>query len=214
MIIFIHTPKCGGKSLKESLRKVYGDKMFLDYPNPLEKSLIHKLRAIARKIIFFNKSFELVYGHFCFDNYKKLISQKSKTAMFFRDPIDLISSYYFYSVEKYPNRHYKDIISFSKQKKIREFYKLFLGQLQVEDITYIGIVEEYAKSLRLYKKIIGPNLTENHFNITVKKPKNYKEYLKERGLLEEMKNLMEENIKIYNRAKERFNYLCDKYNVT
>ncbi|MCP4647102.1 MAG: hypothetical protein GY852_05100, partial [bacterium] len=145
MIIFVHTPKCGGKSLKESLIEAYGKGIRLDYANPLDTSLLAPLLHIGTYVKGrpFEK-YEVVYGHFSFDRHKNIL-KKNKTAMFFRDPIDLVCSYYFYLREKYPDKNWGDIVTFAKEKKLEHFYKKFLGELPVSELDIIGIVEEYEK---------------------------------------------------------------------
>jgi len=40
IIIFVHMPKCGGKSIKRALKDIYGDRLDLYYLNPRKEAFI------------------------------------------------------------------------------------------------------------------------------------------------------------------------------
>jgi len=208
---FVHTPKCGGKSLRKSLQLAYGEKLLLDYANPLDerwqKKIEHRLTYLKRNV-FCRKEYDIVYGHFSFDRYRTgLQKPDAKTAMFFREPIDLICSYYFYTKQKHPDSGIQDIVSFAQGEKYRHLYQTLLGHVPVERLDFVGLMERYEESFALFSRLTGKTIDIQHVNITKSKPKNYHEYLHEQGAYAIVREAMAENIVIYERAKSRFEEL-------
>ncbi|MEM7333427.1 MAG: hypothetical protein AAF490_15160 [Chloroflexota bacterium] len=216
MILFAHTPKCGGKSFRESLKKVYGERLLLDYANPLNRTVKNRLSQIRAyyRVKSTLHQFDIVYGHFSFARYRTMSNgSNAQFGMFFREPIALISSYYYYIVEKYPERPAPPIKEFVEQKKHVQFYRAFLGHLSADQLHFVGIFEEYGKSLRLYEAMFGQKLDEHHINKTQSKPRNYHDELKKNGNFTAVNQAMHQNQIIYDTAVARFEALCAKYGV-
>ena len=124
--------------------------------------------------------------------------------MFFREPMELVCSFYFYYIEKYPNKSNLNIIDFIKENNIDHFYKVYLGSFEVDKIDFIGILEEYDTSIFLFEKIFKKKLFENRINSTKKKPNNYINFLRKNNFYDEVKFLMKENYNNNNLALKRF----------
>jgi len=99
------------------------------------------------------------------------------------------------SFNKYPDKSYKDIVHFIKQNNLENFYSIFLGKVKVEELDFVGIVERYEDSLKLFENIFGEKLHEKEINVNKKKLKDYKHYLYEGGVLSEVNKLMQKNKK-------------------
>lgn len=97
-----------GKSFWEGLKEEFGARLLLDYAHPLKKIFIINSLVAGHFLndLFLVKRYVIIYGHSSFSRYTSLIKKDDdvKTAMFFRDPIDLLCSLYFYIKEKYPER--------------------------------------------------------------------------------------------------------------
>ena len=223
MILFVHIPKCGGKSFRSGLEQAYNDELVLHYNNPLKKHPIHNavpvfIRHNIKKMMgrLVNvESAKLIYGHYCFDDFPELIKDQSTLCgAFFRDPIEWLGSYLFYMQQK----HMKDIkpehiIKHIKKNQLDKGYALFLGSLKVDSLDYIGIVEDYENSLKLYKSITGVDILPHYINQTQNAPKSYKQYFMDQGVLQDVFNIMEENIEIYQQALKRYSSLKKEYKV-
>lgn len=207
MWIFVHMPKCAGKSLRHALERAYGDRLLLDYANPYKKDIRHRFlyaRQYLKGFVFARQKPEIVYGHSSFARYRRFIGKEGvRTAMFFREPVDLICSYYFYLKAKYPDRVKGTLAEFARTDEARHFYRAFLGPLEPEQLDFVGLVESYDASLDLFERLSGVALDRERKNITKNKPENYRRYLEERGWLEEVESAMAENREIYDRAKRR-----------
>ena len=214
MIYFTHIPKCGGKSLRVSLEQAYGERLMLYYNNPLKKKPWRlKGKQFAGKFLRgmhpeVGEEIEIVYGHYCLDDFLKEVKQTNAfTAAFFREPIEWVGSYLLYAKQKGSQKLIGDPIEDIKRLRLTEGYQFFLGGLSVDDLSFVGLVEEYDESLRVFKEITNVSLSKQYQNKTNNAPQSYRRLFEEQGVLSEIQNLMVKNINIYNRAKERFQEL-------
>lgn len=58
---------------------------------------------------------------------------------------------------------------------------------------------------------MNTSIRQKRINVTKSKLKNYHEYLRERGVFEEVSDAMSENIRIYHEAKERYQTPLNTY---
>ena len=218
MLIFLHIPKCGGKSLRRSLVDSYGsENISLYYNNPLRKykknqffplHVFQGLRLLKPRKLPLES--DVVYGHFCLNDFKSVLKTPHNfCAAFFRDPIELIGSYIFYSHQKQAGNEEVyiediDFIKYVEDHKLQHFYRSFLGDFQPQDLDFIGITEHYADSLNLFNEKFGANLTINFANKTENAPEKYASFFKQQGLLDDMEDLMSMNTEIYNQALKIF----------
>lgn len=209
IIIFVHMPKCGGKSVRHSLETAYGSSFKQHYVNPLKKHSIPKVSFLMRPKWPNKSNTEVVYGHFCFDQFAIYsLFNPVKKAMLFRHPIDLVCSSYFYRREKHAEAYANiSLIEYAQRKDMQKIFSLYLGRTKVEDLDFVGIQEHFAESLKLYERLFGVKLENQRVNETQSKPVDYKSYLIEEGLLDEVTKLMAKNIAIYESALARFNQL-------
>jgi len=209
MIIFVHMPKCGGKSIRHSLETTYGSAFKQHYVNPRKEHSSSILSFLMRPKWPSKVDTEVVYGHFCFDQFAIYgLFNPIKKAMLFRHPIDLVCSSYFYRREKHVDEYRNTtLIEYAKRKDMRDIFNLYLGRTRVEDLDFVGIQERFSESLALYEKLFGKKLENQRVNETQSKPVDYKSYLIQEGLLEEVASLMASNIAIYEKALVRFEEL-------
>lgn len=212
MILFLHIPKCGGKSLREGLKQAYGDGLQLYYNNPLKKpsykqsAFFYFLKNLIKPVPV---SGEIVYGHYSFNDFRKTIPDPDvRLASFFREPVEWVGSYLFYMAQKKPGSvtgdHLKDIKALGLDKA----FSCFLGNVLPQRLDFVGLVENYDTSLELYKEMFGVSFAQKHINKTTDAPESYEEFFAEQGILSDVRDLMAANIKIYEQAQERFSELC------
>lgn len=215
MIIFPHIPKCGGSSVRTALGNAYGDRLSLLYSNPWNQGPVTRFKVAVQQRWPDNRTTDVIYGHFSLERFF-LFSKicDPKFAMFFRHPIDLSCSMYFYEKQKKPQKYaeitYLDLL---RSKKMRSFFRTYLAWLPVESLDYVGIQEYIDDSICLFDRKFGTRLEVPNENVTKGKPTDYWSHLKESGELELALELMSENIEIYEAAKSRFRQLCSDFEI-
>ena len=215
MIFFVHIPKCGGKSFRKGLEQAYGDDLLLYYNNPLKDHVTPKtgIFKTVHNLCFDlkNAKKKIVYGHYSLDEFLPL-NNKSAGA-FFRDPVEWVGSLLLYRQKKHRRDVSSDLLTEIREGDLEKGYDQFLGTYRPAQLDYVGLVEEYERSLRLFEKVFGQKIEYFHANKTEGAPKPYRDNFDESGILEEVTNLMLDNQSIYDEAKERFEALCKAHNV-
>lgn len=218
-VVLVHTPKCAGKALRESLKTAYGEALYLRYSNPLK---LDGVRRTAQRIRgeTVNRA-ELrtcgcVFGHFSLAGYRRAVRFGDvRTGMFFREPLDLLVSYYFYHHGKRRgdggslDEHAGGLLHLAGQPYMRSFYRRFLGGLTPRQLDYVGLFEHLDRSLELYGQVFGVRLIPSRTNVTRARPRDARLYLHEAGLASTIDDLMAENHACYREACERFTTLCE-----
>ncbi len=217
MLFFVHMPKCGGSSLRKTLAEAYGDRLLLDYTNPLKMSPLRRQAELLNGYLKGRKraaGYDCVFGHYCFDRYAGYGSADgTRRAAFFREPMDLLCSRYFYLQRKHPEDYQESIETFVARRVNRSFFRIFLGRTRVDRLDFVGLTEDYARSLQLFEAIFGCELTEYRRNVNQARPDDYGTYLQDRGVHQTVSRLMAENQTIYDLTRRRFESLCREYGV-
>lgn len=222
MIVFSHIPKAAGSSFREGLINELSDRVYLDYVNPLSFSKYKKRRGLRHKakkwleLIKFranikdnSQKYDVVYGHFPLRRYTFI--KNAKFAMFFRDPLSLVSSYYYHIDKKWNDKFSKpeSLEDFMFTREMSRFYEIFIRPYGVEDIDFIGITEEYDRSLDLFEKMFGYRIDRKEINKGT--GRDYYKDLADMNLLDRAKIHLQPQIDTYIMAKRRFEKLCIQY---
>jgi hypothetical protein len=168
MIISIHIPKTAGVSFQAHLQSLFGARMLLDYgdwvgidtpeANERRTARVAEMRAQRDGLL---EHFDLIYGHFAADKYADLFPVAQYTA-FFRDPYQqMVSLYEFFSRsrpgEEEDYLHPGAEIFHQWGPTLPEFIASasnvqtsFLGTIAVEDMTVVGLTEQYERSVSLF----------------------------------------------------------------
>lgn len=208
-------PKCGGSSIRTALDEAYGSRLKRYYLNPVKKHSKRILPFILRPRWINNRETGIVYGHFCFDQFGLYsLFKPVQKAMFFRNPIDLFCSSYFYSKEKHGKKFENVTLQeYAEQNDIKNIFDLFLGRTKVKELKFVGLLEQFEPSAELYGKIFDVKLPIHHVNRTKNRPIDYKRYLEDNNMLEFVISKLDKNIRIYNEAKNKFMEMAVKYNI-
>ncbi|MBS3903242.1 MAG: sulfotransferase family 2 domain-containing protein [Anaplasmataceae bacterium] len=222
MIISSHIPKTAGMSFSKALQDAYRGRLLLDYEDYTTSLFLrHKIvRVKNRWEVFLRREeiyrkYDVIHGHFALNKYNLLFKELNYCA-FFREPIArCVSQYIFW--KKHPelindNSQLKKMIesnmdfeSFSQQKDQRVFYRIFLGSVPVDKLSFIGLTEAYEDSLRLFKNIFGKELMVCNENRSISD--GYLEVSKDEINSRVVKEAQKDNDFIYDQARRRFEYL-------
>ncbi len=84
---------------------------------------------------------------------------------------------------------------------------------RVDRLDFVGLTEDYARSLQLFEAIFGCELIEYRRNVNQARPDDYGTYLQDRGVHQTVSRLMAENQRTYDLARRRFETLCRDFGV-
>lgn len=221
MIVSVHIPKTAGTSFGAGLEHTFGTRLLLDYADrPLSsaardvKERKQSSERICRDPFSYIRDYDAVHGHFCASKYFPLRGQ-AQFAFFFRDPIARTVSHYYQWQRDLtaPNELAKSIRSgkltleqFSAVPEMRHLYRIFLDGLAIERLTFVGITEAYDRSIDLFKAIFNVELPSQKLNIG-----SLQDDMLSRTLSNAIATSQEENAKIYEAARKRFDVLCDAH---
>ena len=154
---------------------------------------------------------KILYGHFCLDNLPKPSGRSISLGAFFRDPVDWFGSYFFYIRRKYPSEIPDDPIWLNNKLKLHKGFRAYLGSYEIADLKFVGITEDFGKSLDLFSKVFDKNVPQHLSNVTRGKPKSYQAFFEDRGI--DVDDLMADNNAIYRTAVKRYRDLCEEFSV-
>ena len=198
-ITYIHIPRTGGGSFIQLLNDWYSPD-FYKYPGTNYAPRKRKAKHIA--------------GHFQFH----IRFKETFLCTFVRDPIEwTISLWHYYNMltQTRPNRkHFKtpiDLMNWKDKsnkitKKNHNVQSAYLGLSTPEDFDFIGITDQYEDSIKLFQRIapLSKIRVWNNHRINAA-PRNNIEIKQE--WIEQIKERNQQDIELYERAKERFNQL-------
>lgn len=147
--IFVHIVKTGGTSLREMIKKLYNDKYILDKTwNKKNKIITIKNKPYPKNY----KSKSVIHGHFRFDRYEHL---GWPMITFIRHPVSRMVSEYSRIQYRLKGQYNLDIVSFAKIHR-SNLYGEVIGD--VSKFAFIGITENYDKSIKELEKVLGIKL--------------------------------------------------------
>jgi hypothetical protein len=230
LIAFLHMLKAGGTSFRSLLEPVYRDRLYCDYDDiPMSNRPEHALERRARMRAVQDQGLPpntaIVFGHFVLSKYLFLRPQPAYATMF-REPVARTVSHYFH-YQRYRGNprnellpEHLSLLEFARLPKYADTYRFLLGDVPMSELSYIGLTEEFDRSVRLFNRMFGVELrlpsSCARKSVHLNRAQEYHDplsYLESEGLLEEVTSAQRINIEIYKQAKERFANLCAHYGV-
>ena len=165
-----------------------------------------------------NNCYDAIHGHFIADKYLGLFDNAQYIA-FFRNPYQQAMAHYHY-LRRNTNRvsdvnqevhpevqlfidHKPTLLDYLEWPMYRDHQSQFLGSLCVDDLAFVGISEQYAKSLELFKRTFGRDLGPPVFANT-NEERGDGEYVVDSDVRLAVKKYRAHDLETYARAKELF----------
>jgi hypothetical protein len=177
MFVSVHIPKCAGTSFRKALQQGFGPAVFFDYGDTI---LDLTTRAVMRRAIRYgeiekylkgNLELKIIHGHFYLSKYDYLLNEK-KYITIIRHPTSLVPSYYNYLCRIKRNnflslraRDHSSLESFVEDPVFQNIITRLLSPLHVNEFAYIGIQENYQRSIGRLGEILGVKLSVEHENV-------------------------------------------------
>ena len=218
MILSIHVPKSGGNSLRQLLQLEYGERLLLDYgdwagfnvPEAIQrcKRRAQKARTKRKEIA---EKYDIIHGHFVADKYLHLFPQQEFVA-FFRDPYQQALSHYYFLLRNPQREHLEEkmfheakmtLHDYLRWEAFRDQQSQYLGSLTVEDLTMVGLSEEFNESLELFHSLFGRRLRAGTF-LNVNPDHLGRDYEIDIDVRRAVEKYRAADIDLYRRAKDIF----------
>ncbi|SLM31066.1 hypothetical protein MTBBW1_2650003 [Desulfamplus magnetovallimortis] len=197
ILIFNHIPKCGGSSLKKSLRSIFGDNFHeIRYHRNISK-------LDNKKILTGN---HCIAGHFCTGiNHIFPKDIKLKTITILRHPFELFISYYKMNAQGFMSNNQIESYLCNYQNNILLYYlgvrSVKEGITKLRQYTCFGLQEQYNDSLTVFEKIAGVfPLSRKPSNVSFQQPIKFDHCLKEKFYELNIKDIL-----FYEDAAQYFN---------
>lgn len=150
MLISVHVPKCAGTSFRGVLQEIYGPRIWLNYG-----CVFHKAKADPGLI---PPNTSCIHGHFIADSFDELFPSR-RYITWVRHPVERVVSNYYHFLRSPDMRDDCCRALFDRKLSLLQFAELpwmqnettrYLANKPVEDFAFVGIVEKYQASLKVF----------------------------------------------------------------
>lgn len=207
-LIFVHIPKTAGTSFAQVLMEVHGKGFLRSDGDDPWTAIDHGVTCIA--------------GHFSIGRFR-LRFPSAEHAVWFRDPVErVISDYEHWKRNDLDNplwREFRDtemsLLTFAAWHPARNLQHRLMLHYPVERLAYVGIAEEFDRSIRLFAKMFRVNGAAARAGPTNVNPEKrvgvpYDVGPLNRRVIESLNAL---DAQLYARARARFSQLCAEHGV-
>jgi len=225
MLISVHIPKTGGSSFRTLLKNHFSNKLLLDYGdtpfnhhsfirNTITITKMWSARSVEQRC-------DCIHGHFLPIKYI-LLKEKTFT-VWLREPVEMVVSLYYYiqrnaeTQQRKINRYMGDVnISLEDFCKIGHFHNIYakyLWGMSLEQFSFVGITENYAHSIEIFKKQHNIPSEGNLIveNVNPNKSTPIETYEVTHKLRQQICNFNYKDIEIYRKALEINERLEQRY---
>lgn len=208
MIFSIHIPKSGGTTFKEYLNQCFPGKVAFDYQRDKSK-ILDELPGDTM----------VLHGHFKSNHYKDHFTN-ARYITWLRNPTQIPVSMYYYFLRnpdmdnKYCARLYEQNQSLEEFILSRKNWNLatkFVDGKPLSDFDFVGIVEEYDASIKLFNRIFK---IENEIIVKPRnqnKSKSPGKYKVDPLLIKEIELRCMEDMRLYREGQKQLKDLVNKH---
>lgn len=226
LIISIHIPKAAGRSFQSRLQSSFGSRALFDYgdwigldtPDVVARRQLRRAEVQARRDELI-RDYDIIHGHFAADKYLELFPTTGFAA-FFRDPHQQTVSHYQFFL-RHPEIDHPAVRTFHEMRmSLSEFVAAFprmqsrhLGRVAVEDLSMVGIMEQYERGVALFEAVFGRRLAPETLRENVNPNRQGDAYSIDETVRKAVDTHSADDIELYRRACERFGQQCARYGL-
>jgi hypothetical protein len=224
LIVSIHIPKAAGQSFRARLQSTFGSRALIDYGDLVgydtSEAIVQRerrrLEIRARRDQLLH-DYDVIHGHFVADKYIGLFPT-TNFAAFFRDPYQQAVSHYQFML-RHPEIDHPVIKAVHETRMsllefigaYPEMQSWFLGQLVVQDLVMVGLMEQYERSVALFEAIFGCKLAPESSRENVNPNRRGDSYPIDPVVRKAVEIHRARDLDLYHRARERFVRLSIHY---
>ena len=161
-IISLHIAKTGGKSFVNILNDIFGNENVIR----LRKVKENKLEVEDWSLFIKQEAhkYKVIHGHFHYERIKDIhLNSKAKIIIWIRDPVERVISRYLFlqkHIRANPDHFQKEkkdmsLVNFASLYDQRNVMSKYLTGIPVEDLFFVGILEQFEQSVEEFKQLLG-----------------------------------------------------------
>lgn len=219
MLLSVHVPKTGGRSLFKDLGDAFGPRILwhnndwveITTPQARERRERHRAELIGDPGLFAQR-FDAIHGHFSARKYAGLF-RDARLLTFVRDPFQHAVSSYEFAVRSESLSHpghdafkARHLSIFELIEMYPNHQSMYLDGVLLEDFALVGITEFYAESRALIGRIFGVTMPTHGTRENVN-PGRRGAYTISPEVRRAVQRHRGGDIELYRRALERFEQL-------
>lgn len=205
-LLCIHIPKTAGRTFRQALKSHYGEDGVLTLDHQFLKKRNETLEDYPVR------KYPVVHGHLFFNQLQPFATPSTKWITWLRHPVDrVLSNYFFYCTNGYVTRKKKDpdlrlltLEEYVHRPRKRNVMTRFLGDMELRDIFFVGLQEQFAADLRNLSEQLKWQLPEDYYqmriNVNASKPELPKSSSK--NIREVIASLNAEDMYLYQEVKK------------
>ncbi len=224
LIISIHIPKTGGTTFLDVLKASAQEFLYLDYGKGINPTGLYRygqrieepFESIADIESLPGRS--VIHGHFRAGKYFEKYPRAAYVT-WLRDPVERLASHYFFwqrtpfMEDPLCNRVISEKMTledFARLDIARNVQNRFLAPVAMEGFAFVGITEEYERSLELFRRLISPDAKVAPGIQNSNPERQHGFYELAPGVRERILAVNDLDTRIYLNGIRRFRQLCEQ----
>jgi hypothetical protein len=224
LIVSIHIPKTAGRSFRQTLGEIAPGHIQGDYGNqpsaaPTPWRQLRE-RFMAPKV---KPGTRIVHGHFVAAKYWRHFPEATYIA-WVRDPVERLASHYYFWQRgpRMQNPACRKMIEeklslqeFAALPEMRNVQAGFLEGVPLSALAFIGITEQYDRSIALVRQMLFPrtDVEPTRRNVNPERANSGSSYEMEPDVRETIRQLNQGDQALYDEAVSRFDEQCRQYEI-